>query len=212
MKIMNDAVFDYLNFARKFGQIKWMMFLSQSLLMPECEISDTGKIALNSQNERRRNVQNHAADLHLSFTEICSRCEGYCCMKSYDHFSALDYWIRKYSSAPLEGYGIELFEPWYIYILRYRLNVPFYPKPYVSSNGCKHLSQEGCNISSPERPIRCIAFTCDEFRKTADPETKAEYSNIIKDLYEISHDTFVLLKKEAGIPFLYGELSILLHP
>ena len=212
MPTMNDIVYDYLFFARKFSQIKWMMFLSQSLLMPEVDLSELGKAALTALNQRKQRIQEDAASMHQSLSEVCRRCQGYCCMKSYDHFSALDYWMRKYSASPILGYGIEFFEPWYVYIIRYRLSFKMFPKPHVENNGCTHLTPEGCNIDASERPIRCIAFTCGEFRKTADRKTKKEYARIIMELYTVCHDTFRILKKEAGVPKFYGELSILMRP
>jgi hypothetical protein len=120
----------------------------------------------------------------------------------------LEYWLRKYSEVPLENYGIELYEPSYISLLRNKFNISINPLNKIPEIGCPNLSANGCSIQWEERPIKCIGFTCQNLRNAMSWETEAQHMEINDQLYNICMKTFDILKKEAGINRIYGKLSI----
>jgi len=120
----------------------------------------------------------------------------------------LEYWLRKYSKFPLDKYGIELFEPWHVSLLRNKLNIYENPLGKVPENGCSYLMRAGCSIPWEERPIRCIGFSCKDLRDAMGVEIEIQYSKAKDELYTICMRTFDILKKEAGINRIYGKLSI----
>jgi hypothetical protein len=206
------TIYSYVKFARRFAQIRRIFYLSQALLMPECEISEKTKEDLVLLNNKRRNVQERAGEINSLLSKVCYECKGYCCLRSYEHYTVLEYWLRKYTSSPLQSYSNELLEPILIYLFRYRLNLNIYKRPRILQNGCPYLGDNGCSITVSERPIKCIAFTCRTLRKAMNKQVKSEYAKILKELYFICYDTFGILKREAGIPLSYGRLSLILTP
>ncbi len=209
MNIAN-LIYDYWYFARRYAQLSKIFYLCQSILLPECIISESSVKTLVSLNERRQNIQKEIDKLNASLSTVCSDCKGSCCLGAYNHYTAIDYWLRKYSSPPLEAFGIEMFFPWYIHLLRERLGLHINSQSKVPRNGCPYLSERGCKIEVYDRPIKCLAFTSRKLREAMSKEQRKQYKRLIEELYSISRSTFNILKKEAGIPKSYGNVSLIL--
>lgn len=142
---------------------------------------------INGLNDRRRAIQREISELSGENME-CAKCRGACCRGDYDHFTVIDYLTRAFSDKPLKQYG----EVWK-------------PKPLRSlvldtirsgSNGrggnteqlarCPHLSVSGCDLEAEDRPMRCVLWTCKDFRRALPPHDIARMGRLMKELDSIS--------------------------
>lgn len=192
---------DWFVFVRKYSQITCMFYLAQNSLIAEGDVSIESRTKLVALDNKRRDIQSRIASISKTIGIICQSCGGICCFGSYNHFSAIDFWLRKYSSHPISNYGNEMHIPLYIQVLRDRFNLNIKKPTYIiPRNGCSHLNKEGCNISPEDRPIKCIAFTCRKFRENLSCIDRDAYADSILELYKITYDCINILSVECGLP------------
>ncbi len=208
------SLYDYRFFARRYAQLRRTFFLSQSLLHSDSSITEASRDRLVLLNDRRRTVQHNLGLLNSYLSNVCHMCKGSCCLGSYDHFSATDYWLRRYSDSCLDSFGAEdkkIMSNCQIFFDRiHRLARNYDYSSKKGGNGCQFLGVEGCILDASERPIRCIAFTCRKLRESITVEQKKHYAVLIKNLYSISHEVLDIPKKEAKVHSLYGEFSLII--
>ena len=205
------SFFDYIHFVRKYAQFSKLFYLSQSLLAKEYILSDKAINALGMLNDSRISIFKRISELNLELSVVCEKCCGECCLGFYEHFSSIDFWLRKLSPDPLENHGVEVLIPWYILLLQYRLGgLHIFRQSTFPQTGCPHLGKHCCNLVISNRPIRCVAFMCNKVTQTMNKDKKHLYAKKIKELYFISLNVFNILKEEVGIPKVYGKLSLLL--
>ncbi len=207
------SLYDYRFFARRYAQLRKTFFLSQSLLSSDSSITEVSRYRLVLLNDRRRTVQHNLGLLSSYLSNVCHMCKGSCCLDSYDHFMATDYWLRRYSDSRLDSFGTEnkrIMSNCQIFFDRiHRLAYNYDYSHKNGGNGCQFLGVEGCILDDSERPIKCSAFTCRKLRKSMTVEQKKHYAVSIRDLYSISHEVLDILKKEAKVHSQYGEFSLL---
>lgn len=153
---------------------------------------------LNKLNNRRRSIQREIYELSENSGNtraVCEKCQGACCKGEYDHFTIIDFLIRSFSETPLAGYG-DIWKPKSFCSLifgqilasqRKEINVNL-------THGCPHLGNTGCNIEVEERPIRCILWTCRDFREAIPHDNLIKIGRLIKELDLISNKVVNLFK------------------
>ncbi len=197
---------------RPYYQILRIFYLSQGLLRKECELTEKSQNSLAELNEQRREVQEKCGSYNDdALYKTCVECQGACCQMVYDHFTAIDFWLRRYSSEPIEDFGNEILKPWYLRLIRERFewnNICPEPEAEVFRTGCPELGDKGCLLPIQDRPIRCVPYTCRAFRNRMKREQKESYAEMIRELHRISYAAFNILKKEGGFPSWYGAVDL----
>ncbi len=165
------------------------------------------------QCRRRRELQDLSGQL-LHDVNLCMECPRPCCAGRYNHFRALDYWLRKYSYQPIDEFGSAAQTSW---LSRPWSTLAYSMKRTVSTleegrNGCSFLGQTGCTLERSERPIMCIFYTCSRQRAQMNAEQKKIHAQLTEALYDVCLETFDVLKQEAGLPKRYGKLRLFLLP
>lgn len=202
---------DYRHFVRRYAQFSKVFYLSQSLLPKERGLSSKSQEVLCMLNKRRTDAQRIIAELNSSLSSVCADCKGECCRGSYDHFTYIDYWLRRYSESPLQTCGTEGFVPFRQSLLK-RFGLHDQSNDKIGRNGCTFLHDGGCRLAVTDRPIRCVAFTCSRLRRAMDTQKHVMYGRLIRDLFLTSVCAFNILKEEADFPTRYGYLSLLVTP
>ena len=206
--------YDYRMYFRRGGQLFVLFAMSQTLLPRDKTLSQYTVNALRELDQRRRELQDLSGQLFHD-VNLCIECPRPCCVGSYNHFRALDYWLRKYSYQPIDDFGLAAQTSWRSRLL----STLAYPvkKRTVSSmeegrNGCSFLGQKGCTLERSERPIMCIFYTCSRQRAQMNAEQKKSHAQLTEALYDVCLEAFDVLKQEAGLPKRYGKLILfLLH-
>ena len=216
--IYNNPVYNYLNFSRKYAQFCYVYFLCQSLLPPDRSLDENARAEIGILNERRIAIQRKMGILNGNLSDACRKCNeagGGCCHNYIEYyFTAIDYWIRKYSGNPIDGYGIIPDQHWYDFSFRRVRKVinalmPDYGADHKEgANNCAFYGIDGCKLKHEERPVKCLISTCGQVRRAMDMNTKLEYVKSIKELYWISRRMLDILKKEAGISRAYDPIAI----
>lgn len=196
-----------MDFVRKYNQIRKTFFISQGLVKAEFEMCLDSRAGLQMLNQKRIQIHTEIGELNKRLIAICSECKESCCLGSYDHFSSVDFWMRKYSLNPCSGYGTEIYQPWYAYLFRNRKGLYGLPR-----NGCPELSREGCRLDVIDRPIRCVAYTCLKFRDAMRRDEKRSYAKLIGKIYLIANMTLRILEKEGAICKAHGYVYRFLTP
>jgi Fe-S-cluster containining protein len=194
----------------------WFVFfaMSQTLLPRDKTLSQYTVNALRELDQRRRELQDLSGRLFHD-VNLCIECPRPCCAGgSYNHFRALDYWLRKYSYQPIDDFGLAAQTSW---LSRPLSTLAYHMKRTVSSmeegrNGCSFLGQKGCTLERSERPIMCIFYTCGRERAQMNAEQKKSHAQWTEALYDVCLETFDVLKQEAGLPKRYGKLRLFLLP
>lgn len=198
---------------RRWVQLFVLFVMSQNLLPRDKTLSQHTVSALRELDHRRRELQDLSGQLFHD-VHLCIECPRHCCAGSYNHFRALDYWLRKYSYQPIDDFGLAAQTSWrsrLLSTLAYRM------KRTVRSmeegrNACSFLGQTGCTLERSERPILCIFYTCSRQRAQMNAEQKKSHAQWTEALYDVCLQTFDVLKQEAGLPKRYGKLRLFLLP
>jgi Fe-S-cluster containining protein len=210
---------DFWHFSRRYRLYQTISGLSHDLLDREHPLSEPAREALERLNGKRIACQQKIAALNLPSFARCGDCQGACCREPSEHyFTALDYWLRRGTPHYVETFagqkplalhrfvGLRLIAGWQ------RLTAPS-PPPVAQvqrrGTACSHLGEHGCRLSYPERPLKCLIFACQGLKSSLDASTRETYIQAIKELQQISRETFDVLKQEAGRPPYYGAASIL---
>lgn len=204
-----SEIYEYWYFVRRFEQLAKLNFIVQGLLNKECDLSEDAQAALLALNRKRRKFHEELGELNKSIQNVCATC-GVSCMGTYDHYSATDFWLRKYSSKPVKNYCNETVLPWYIKLIRHRLEWAPFEAPDTPRKGCEHLGSLGCKVHLSERPVKCLLFYCRKLRNVMPHGIKRKYAKLNTEYYKVCRSCFRILKKEAGLPLLYGELELAL--
>jgi len=144
---------------------------------------------LNNLNDNRRRLQKEIIAL-CEGTDVCLQCQGLCCRGNYNHFTTIDYWIRRFSDRPIDEYGsLPKQEP--IAVLLWNRIVAF-NAPQFNSNAtntkCPNLLPTGCDLQPEDRPIRCAIWTCRAFRDTLPASTMRKLKTLTQELVAISSE------------------------
>jgi hypothetical protein len=206
--------YDYIHFVRRYTQLKKVFVFSQGILDRNERIGADAVAKLLSMNSQRQATQRILSHANESLGRICYECGGLCCMGDYDHFSASDYWMRRHSERPIEGYGEEDENGLRNYrLIRDRLTRILGNRDVLftteNRTGCPYLGGEGCKLDPVDRPLRCVAFTCVRLRKEMTPGLKKEYAECIQELYIASLHTFHILKDVSGTKKHFGKVRLI---
>jgi len=164
---------------------------------------------MNALNDKRKKIQRKIIELGEG-SRACQLCQGKCCGGNYDHFTAVDYIMRIFSDNPIKSYG-DLWKPKsFISIVLNRMG--YWKKTINSSKQpltrCPNLEETGCNLSAEERPIRCILWTCHDFRDSLQHEKLIEIGSCERELEKISRDAIKIIFKTArGKRFSFNILN-----
>lgn len=205
--------YDYRMYFRRGGQLFVLFAMSQTLLPQDKTLSQHTVNALRELDQRRRELQDLSGQLFHD-VNLCIECPRPCCAGSYNHFRALDYWLRKYSYQPIDDFGLAAQTSW----LSRPLSTLAYPMKRTvrameeGRSGCIFLGQTGCTLERSERPILCIFYTCSRQRTQMNAEQKKSRAQLTEALYDVCLETFDVLKQEAGLPKRYGKLRLFLLP
>jgi hypothetical protein len=205
--VSGRTFYDYRMYFMRWGQLFVLFAMSQTLLPRDKTLSQYTVNALRELDRRRRELQALSGQLFHD-VNLCIECPRPCCAGSYNHFRALDYWLRKYSYQPIDDFGLAAHTSWRSRLL----STLAYPmKRTVSSmeegrNGCSFLGQKGCMLERSERPIMCIFYTCSRQRAQINAEQRKSHAQLTEALYGVCLETFDVLKQEAGLPKRYGKM------
>lgn len=205
--------YDYRMFLRRWGQLVEIFQMSQTLLPLDATLSQDAIKALKGLDHRRRELQDFSRQLFQDIN-LCIECPRSCCMGSYNHFRALDYWLRKYSNQPIDEFGLASQSSWRLRLLSV-FSYHFKKTPSTMEeerNGCGFLNKKGCKFERSERPIMCIFYTCSRQRSQMNAEQKRSHAELTGALYRVCMETFDVLKQEAGMPKRYGKIKLFLLP
>ena len=187
----------------------------QNAEVKSIKFSKSSITQLNFLNDKRINIQKDIGNI-IKNNKACKKCGGKCSQGDYNHFTVLDYLIRKYSQSPLNNYG-KIWKPLNNY---FSLKNNF--KSFASTLGlfkrflernektndldvasrCPNWTEERCIFSPEDRPIRCIVWTCRAFRKNLQHNDFSKLAYYTKKLQLIGYEIFKLYKKEKNALFL----------
>lgn len=209
---MHRHLGDLWHFSRKYRQFQRLSALVLGLLGAERELSQQGREALARLDRERIVCQERIASLNLPAIARCADCAAGCCGEPADHyFTAIDYWLRKYTDNGVRGFSQEPFTPLPKYY-RFRISEAVKrgrgPKRTTGRGPCAHLGAAGCSLSHAERPLKCLIYACPGLKRSLYGSTRETYIEEVGKLHRISLEAFNILKEEAGLPPSYGLASI----
>lgn len=206
---------NYWHFSRRYAQIEKLCYFCQHILKNDHCLSDVGKKKLVSLNRKRIDLQKEVGEITQLHSSICEKCMGVCCRGHGKYFfTAVDFWLRKFSSNPVSDIGHIADRQWYFYLNRRfqqvvsRINLG----EKDQRDFCQYLGENGCKLNVDDKPIKCIVATCKKIRQAMDAPAKSEYAKLIYELYLVALGTFDILKNEARVPASFGRVSLLLTP
>ena len=152
--------YDYRMYFRHWGQLFVLFAMSQTLLPRDKTLSEYTVNALRELDQRRRELQDLSEQLFHDLN-LCIECPRPCCAGSYNHFRALDYWLRKNSYQPIDDFGLAAQTSWrsrLLSTLAYHMNM----KRTVSSmgegkNGCRFLVKRDARLKDQNGQL-CASF------------------------------------------------------
>jgi hypothetical protein len=159
---------------------------------------------LNGLNDKRKELQKETINLCRE-TDTCLRCQGLCCRGNYNHFTAIDYWIRRFSDKPIDEYeDLPRLEPVTSLLWNRIVTLTARPSnPKVSESKCPNLLSTGCALQPKDRPIRCVMWTCRTFRGVLPMSALRKLRTLTRELVAISSevaDTFNKVKPSTKDP------------
>lgn len=208
-------LFNYWYFSRKYAQIEKLSCYCQYIFRDDHDLSKSGKEKLVLLNLKRIELQKMIGEITILNYSICNKCTGKCCRGQAKYFfTALDFWLRKFSSNPVSDFGHVAYRPWYFYLNRRFQQVVsrITPGEKDQRGFCQYLRKNGCKLNVDDRPIKCLVATCQKIRQAMDASAKSKYGSLIYELFLVSLSTFDVLKNEAKVPSSFGRLSVLLTP
>jgi hypothetical protein len=144
---------------------------------------------LNVLDDNRRQLQKEIVALCRE-TDVCLQCQGLCCRGNYNHFTTIDYWIRRFSDKPIDEYGdLPRIEP--IASLFWNRIVAFMslaPDFNVTDTKCPNLLPSGCALQPEDRPIRCVIWTCRTFKNVLSTSALRRLKTLTRKLVAISSE------------------------
>ena len=212
---------DFWHFSRRYKQFKRVSSLSLGLLDKDHQISEEAQNALKKLNSDRIACHNKIAGLDLPSAANCGICNGACCNEPSNHyFTAIDFWLRKSPPDKVHTFAQDPPKPLRHY---YKIGiksawdrVTLSPKmERAAQTGppetrCAHHGANGCQLPHVERPVKCLIYACPGMKKSMNEATRLTYMEAVKELHQISLQTFNVLKVEAGLPPYYGLASLML--
>lgn len=216
---MRKDLHDFWHFSRRYRQFQRISALTQGIMDKDHEVSEPTRGALQKLNGNRIKCQERIAGLDLPSFAGCRSCQGACCGEPAEHyFTAIDFWLRKYSQKQVAAFSEQPLQPLPAY---YRLRIESalgLGKPRTTAQGshsrqgsrCAHLGERGCLLPHAERPLQCLIYACPSLKQSLDQATRLAYLESVRELVGISLATFNALKCEAGFPPYYGLASLLL--
>lgn len=218
---MHRNIQDFWHFSRRYRQFQMVSSLTADLLDRDHEVSEQARQALARLNEQRVACHAKIARLNLPSFANCGVCRGACCREPSDHyFTAIDFWLRKYTPGQVKGYRVIQAKPLHHYFqgrirsALTRLHPGLSHKREGSAalepdTRCAHLGENGCRLPHAERPVKCLIYACPGLKRSMDEATRLVYLEAVRELQQISVETFQVLKIEAGLPRYYGLTSLL---
>lgn len=209
---------DYLHFSRRAAQFDHLSGLIQSLLDKESPLSEATAARIDRLNRRRIELHKKIGDLNERLAHVCRECNEIdvgCCKRSAEYyFTAVDFWLRRFSPNPVVEYAIlpppscAHFVKRRVTQIRAKVLKDRDAKKTDSGKRCHHLSDTGCKLHVHDRPAKCLIATCTRFRRAMDPYTKLEYRRSVREMYRLSLEVFDLLVAEARLPRSYGRTAL----
>jgi hypothetical protein len=151
---------------------------------------------MNALNERRKSIQKEIIALGKS-SEACLVCQGLCCRGEYNHFTAIDYLMRRFSDKPIEEYGT-LWKPQpVLFLLMNKFKEVLSRSQSTSqtpSSKCPDLTLTGCTFKPEDRPIRCVLWTCKTYRNSLSANELILIGKLTRELASISSETIKIFK------------------
>ena len=161
---------------------------------------------LNSLNNKRKVIQKEIGLISKN-NYPCSECVGSCCLGAYNHFTAVDFIIRHYSSNPLKEYGLISRDSEFLnnfsslknhlkYFLANHQSAK--NKGISKSSVCSYLTKTGCALPFGDRPIHCVIFACKLFRDSLELEQNKfkQLLYLLKEMELIEYAAFKLYKND----------------
>jgi Fe-S-cluster containining protein len=217
---MAKELHDFWHFSRRYRQFQRISALTQGILDRDHEVSGPTRKALQRLNANRISCHERIARLDLPSFAGCQSCRGACCGEPAEHyFTAVDFWLRKYSHKQVTAFSEQPLQPIPAYYrLRIESALAGLKKPATAAQAshlrkggsCAHLGERGCLLPHAERPLKCLIYACPSLKESLDQETRRAYIESVRELLGISLATFNALKCEAGLPPYYGLASLLL--
>jgi hypothetical protein len=155
---------------------------------------------INSLNKKRQALQKRIVNLSQA-SNICFDCQGVCCRGNYNHFTVIDYLIRLYSDNPIKSFDKIRASPTFINLVINRLRYIITGKSGTETMAklttrCPDLGDGTCNILPEDRPIRCVLWTCTEFKKNFDQKKLREIGHLNKELQRVIRQVIKTYKGE----------------
>jgi hypothetical protein len=142
---------------------------------------------LTKYNERRESIQKKIFILTNNI-DICSECQGACCRGNYNHFTAIDYFIRCFSENPIKEYGA-LWKPEPAASVFFKKLLSTFKASESDlkalNTACSQLTSNGCKLKPEHRPIFCVLWTCKKFRNSCPNQIITELGRLTRELDEI---------------------------
>ena len=173
---MHKNLKDFWHFSRRYRQFQRVSSLTQGLLDQDHEVSEETRKELDRLNRDRITWHNKIAQLDLPSLADCGTCNGACCQKPSEHyFTAIDYWLRRYTPHELHGFALQRVRPLHDY---YRIRIKkVWPRvapatgkegapPPTDGTGCSHLGEAGCQLPHVERPLKCVIYACPGLKRS----------------------------------------------
>ena len=208
-KFFKNAIFTWKYFhlsEKKLHIIAWHL---QNEEVKSIKFSKSSIIQLNSLNNKKIDIQKEIGNI-TKYNNTCKKCGGECCQGDYNHFTVLDYLIRKYSKSPVNKYG-KIWKPPNIYsLLKNKLKSFFATQGLFKrflertndldvASRCPDLTEERCIFSPEDRPMRCIVWTCRAFRRKLQHDDFCKLAYDTKKLQIIGYEIFKLYKKKVPV-------------
>jgi hypothetical protein len=148
-------------------------------------------------NTKRQKIQAEIG-LMSQKNSACYDCRGKCCRGQYDHFIAIDFFIRKFSKNCIKNYSCISDDCEHLHnypSLKKHANFLlgfFSPVKIVitHSGKCPNLIDYSCVLQYADRPIHCVLFTCDQFRKKLENEDLKKLAQLSKELERTEYEVF----------------------
>ena len=130
---------------------------------------------------------------------VCFECQGVCCTGDYNHFTIIDYLIRCHSELPVKAYDNILAPPTLPNLVAKKIKSIITKKTGTEilkqrNTKCPELGDGKCGLPPEDRPLRCVLWTCTEFKKKVDHRTLNEIGRLNRELEIVIKEVMKIYK------------------
>ncbi len=155
-------------------------------------------------NQRRIELVEKISKIKTNYN-LCIDCNVLCCRGNYNHFFSTDYLMRIGSKNPLSDFNLidKPHSPIYLisnhlnkFIIKDDKSIIWMQQRALSGERCPNwIEQMGCSLSIDQKPLRCLIYTCPDYRNSFSDQNIKALAKLMGQLIWVVYKTYNLYRQ-----------------